>query len=171
FTKNVSAQLYMNEGQEPIEGLNKLEIEIQDQTNQFYLQTLFRKDFALGLGVEHKRLKLKSETLNNTQNSGAIIFENTDYVSGYGTLKLDTYSSKYFPKDGFYLNGDFHWYVYASHFNKAFSPFSIAKADLGYAFTPIDKFSINILAQGGFRIGENSPSSLSFALGGYGNNF
>src|SRR5690606_28518381 len=68
-------------------------------------------------------------------------------------------------------NGDFHWYVYASHFNKAFSPFSIAKADLGYAFTPIDKFSINILAQGGFRIGENSPSSLSFALGGYGNNF
>src|SRR5690606_5083334 len=51
------------------------------------------------------------------------------------------------------------------------SPFSIAKADLGYAFTPIDKFSINILAQGGFRIGENSPSSLSFALGGYGNNF
>ena len=171
FSKNVSAQIYVDSGQEPVEGLNKLEVEVQDQTNQFYLQTLFRKDFALGIGVEHKRLKIKSETLNTTQNSGAILFENTDYISGYGTLKLDTYSSKYFPNDGFYFNGDFHWYVHASNFNKDFSPFSIAKADLGYAFTPFNRFAVNILSQGGFRIGENSPASLDFALGGYGNNF
>ncbi len=171
FSKNVSAQLYVDQGQEPIQGLNKLEVEIQDQTNQFYLQTLFRKDFALGLGVEHKRLKIKSETLNTTQNSGAIIFENTDYVSVFGSLKLDTYSNRYFPKEGFYFNGDFHWYLYASHFNQEFTPFSIAKADLGYAFMPLNNFSVNILTQGGFRIGEKSPSSLNFALGGYGNNF
>ena len=171
FSKNVSSQLYVDSGQEPIQGLNKLEVEVQDQTNQFYLQTLFRKDFALSIGAEHKRLKLKSETLNTEQNNGAILFENTDYISGFGTLKLDTYSNKYFPKDGFYFNGDFHWYVYASHFNKDFSPFSIAKADIGYAFTPINKVSFNVFTQGGFRIGENSPTSLNFALGGYGNNF
>ena len=171
FSKNVSASLYEAQGQEPIVGLNQLEIDVQDQTNQFYLQTLFRKDFALAFGLEHKRLKLKSETLNTTQNGGAILFENTDYISGYGTLNLDNYSNKYFPKDGFYLSGDFHWYLWASDFNKDFSPFSIAKADLGYAFMPLNKLAVNILAQGGFRIGENSPTSLSFALGGYGNNF
>jgi NTE family protein len=171
FKKNTSAQFYLDQNQEPIEGLNKLEIELNDQTNRFYLQTLFRKDFALSLGAEHKRLKIKSETLNTAQSEGEIIFENTDYISVFGTLKLDTYSNKYFPKDGFYFNGDFHLYVFASDFNTDFSQFSIAKADIGYAITPIDRLSCNIFTQGGFRIGENSPNSLNFALGGYGNNF
>ncbi len=171
FHKNVNAKFYLDETQQTITGLNQLEVDIQDQTNQFYLQTLFRKDFALGLGAEHKRLKIKSETLNNDQNDRAIVFENTDYISLFGTLKLDTYSNRYFPKEGFYFNGDFHLYVYASDFNKDFSQFSIAKADIGYAFTPIEKLACNIITQGGFRIGENSPNSLNFVLGGYGNNF
>ena len=171
FQKNVSAQFYVDQNPDAILGLNKLEVEIQDQTNQIYLQTLFRKDFALSLGAEHKRLKIKSETLNTAPANGQIFFENTDYISLFGNLKLDTYSNRYFPKDGLYFNGDFHWYVYASHFNKDFSQFSIAKADLGYAFSISDKLAVNFLNQGGFRIGENSPSSLNFALGGYGNNF
>jgi NTE family protein len=171
FHKNVSAQFYVDQDQQPIEGLNQLEIELQDQTNQFYLQTLFRKDFSLSLGAEHKRLKIKSETVNTSLNTGEIIFENTDYISFFGGLKLDTYSNKYFPKEGFYFNGDFHLYVYASDFNKDFSQFSIAKADIGYVFSPMDKLSCNIITQGGFKIGESSPSSLNFALGGYGNNF
>ena len=44
-------------------GLNKMDIEYQDQTNQFYLQTLFKKDFAFSIGAEHKRLEIKSETI------------------------------------------------------------------------------------------------------------
>lgn len=171
FHKNVSAEFYLNAGEEPIQGLNKLEIELRDQTNQFYLQTLFRKDFSFALGAEHKRLKIKSETLNTDQNRGEILFENTDYLSVFGTLKLDSYNNKYFPKDGFYFSGDFHWYLYASDFNKDFTQFSIAKADMGYAFSPLNKLACNIFMQGGFRIGENSPNSLKFALGGYGNNF
>lgn len=171
FQKNISAQIYVDQNPEVIMGLNQLEVEIQDQTNQFYLQTLFRKDFAFSLGAEHKRLKIKSETINTIQNEREIIFENTDYISVFGTLKLDTYSNKYFPKDGFYVNGDFHWYLHASNFNEDFTQFSIAKADLGYAFKPLNQLSVNILAQGGFRIGENTPASLNFGLGGYGSNF
>ncbi|MGJ8591201.1 MAG: patatin-like phospholipase family protein [Aquaticitalea sp.] len=171
FHKNVSAQFYIDQNPNVAIGLNKLEVEVQDQTNQFYLQTLFRKDFSLSFGAEHKRLNIKSETVNTAQNSGKIIFDNTDYFSVFGTLRLDSYSNKFFPKDGFYFNGDFHWYLHASDFNPDFSQFSIAKADLGYVFSPIHKLAIKIEAQGGFRIGENSPSSLNFALGGYGENF
>lgn len=170
FNKNVRADFYIDQNPQVPTSLNQLEVDIQDQTNQFYLQTLFRKDFALSLGAEHKRLKIKTETVNVSPNNGEIIFENTDYLSVFGNLKLDTYSNKYFPKDGFYINGDFHWYLHASHFNENFSPFSIAKADFGYVFSPFDKLSFNILAQGGFRIGENSPASLNFGLGGYGYN-
>ncbi|MGM5469320.1 patatin-like phospholipase family protein [Flavobacteriaceae bacterium LMO-SS05] len=171
FHKNVNASLLLEEGDQALTNLNKIDVDLQDQTNQFYLQTMFRKDFALSLGAEHKRLKIKSETIaNDTQNSD-VLFENTDYLSVFGTLKLDTYNNKYFPKRGFYFNGDFHLYVHASKFNDAFSQFSIAKADLGYAFSLSEKFAVNIQSQGGFKIGDNSTTSLNFALGGYGNNY
>src|SRR5690606_25870976 len=104
-------------------------IELQDQTNQFYFQTLFRKDFSLSLGAEHKRLKIKSETVLSSVAEEKRIFENTDYLSVFGKLRLDTYDSKYYPKKGVYFSGDFHLYLHASHFNEDFNKFSIAKAD------------------------------------------
>ena len=171
FNKNVNANLLLEEGNQVLASLNKIDVNFQDLTNQIYLQTQFRKDFALSLGGEHKRLKIKSETIaDDTQNSD-LLFENTDYFSVFGTLKLDTYSNKFFPKKGLYFNGDFHVYLHASKFNEAFSQFSIAKADIGYAFSFSDKFSVNLKSQGGFKIGDDSTTYLNFALGGYGNNF
>ncbi|TBV28105.1 patatin [Meridianimaribacter sp. CL38] len=173
FQKGISAQLLLDDAEQDLTGINKLDVELQDQTNQFYLQTLFRKDFAFSIGAEHKRLRIKSETIIDDFQSDddEVIFENTDYLSLFGGLKLDTYSNKYFPKKGFYFNGDFHLYLHASNFNKEFSEFSIAKADIGYAFSFSDKFAVNLLSQGGFKIGDDSTKTLDFALGGYGNNF
>jgi len=171
FHRNVNANLLLEEDEQTPPNLNKIDVELQDFTNRVYLQTLFRNDFALSLGAEHKRLKIKSETIADQNESDEVIFENTDYFSLVGGLKLDTYNNKYFPKRGFYFNGDFHLYVHASNFNKEFSQFSIAKADLGYAFSLSDRFGVNILTQGGFKIGDDSTTSLNFALGGYGNNF
>ncbi|TDY13772.1 patatin-like phospholipase family protein [Meridianimaribacter flavus] len=173
FQKGISAQLLLDDAEQDLTGINKLDVELQDQTNQFYLQTLFRKDFAFSVGAEHKRLRIKSETIIDDFQSDddEVIFENTDYLSLFGGLKLDTYSNKYFPKKGFYFNGDFHLYLHASNFNKEFSEFSIAKADIGYAFSFSDKFAVNLLSQGGFKIGDDSTKTLDFALGGYGNNF
>ncbi|WP_299556726.1 patatin-like phospholipase family protein [Seonamhaeicola sp.] len=170
FHKSISAQLLLSDSEIDANGLNKIDVELQDQTNQFYLQTLFRKDFALSLGVEHKRLEIKSETLATSNEDEDFIFENTDYVSLFGGLKLDTYDNKYFPKKGVYFNGDLHTYVYASHFNSEFETFSIAKADIGYAFSFSDKLAINLQTSGGFKLGDKSTQTLDFALGGYGNN-
>jgi len=171
FNRNVNARLLLDEETVVQTGLNKIDAELQDLTNQFYLQTLFRKDFALSLGAEHKHLKIKSETISNTDQNSEITFENTDYLSLFGTLKLDTYDNKYFPNRGFYFSGDFHLYLHASKFNTEFSQFSIAKADLGYAFSISRNFAINLKSQGGFKIGDDSTKFLNFALGGYGNNF
>ena len=171
FNRNVNASLFLDDYEQSIEGLNKIDIELQDQTNQFYFQTLFRKDFSLSLGGEHKRLKIKSETVLTNIPGEKRIFENTDYLSVFGTLRLDTYDSKYYPKKGVYFSGDFHLYLHASHFNKDFNEFSMAKADIGYAFGITDKLSMNIFTQGGFKIGDTNTQTLDFALGGYGNNF
>ncbi|MCF8274233.1 MAG: patatin-like phospholipase family protein [Flavobacteriaceae bacterium] len=169
FNKNINAQFLLND-QQNVLGLNKADTQLQDQTNQIYLQTLFRKDFALSLGLEHKRLEIKSETFSLNSSTDEFIFEKTDYVSAFGNLKLDTYDNKYFPKRGLYFNGDIQTYFYASSFNTTFKNFSIVKADMGYTFSFSDKLAFNLQTSGGFKIGDNSTKTLDFALGGYGNN-
>lgn len=173
FHKDVNASLLLSESEILTSGLNKLDIQLKDFTNQFYLQTLFRKDFSLVLGAEHKRLKITSDTYVDTSNPEAneTTFENSDFFSLFGKLKFDTYSNKYFPKSGFLFDGDFHLYLSSSDFNNNFAQFSIAKAEIGYAFSFSDKLSMLLGSEGGFRIGDHSNQSLSFALGGYGNNF
>ncbi len=171
FERGVNSELLLDEVEINVTGINKLDVKFRDQTNQFYLQTLFRKDFALSVGAEHKRLNVKSETITINSETDEFLFENTDYVSVFGNLKLDTYDSKHYPSSGVYFCGDLHNYLFASKFNNGFDRFSIAKAELGYAFKISEKISFNLESGGGFKFGDNSTNTLDFALGGYGNDF
>jgi len=173
FHKSISASLLLDENELLASGLNKIEIELSDLTSQFYLQTLFRKDLSLILGAEHKKLRITSETVvdNIDPEIEESTFENSDFVSVFGKLKFDTYDHKYFPKEGFLFDGDMHLFLSSSDFNNNFGQFSFAKANIGYALSFSDKFSVLIGSEGGFRVGDDSNNSMSFALGGYGNNF
>ena len=172
FDKNIDASLILDEDEILLQSLNKIDVVLSDFTNQFYLQTLFRKDFALTLGAEHKRLKITSETFVDANiNNEETTFEKSDFFSLFGKLKLDTYDNKHFPKEGFLFDGDFHLFLSSSDFNNNFSQFSFAKAKMGYAFGLFKNLAVNIETQGGFKIGDDSNNSLNFALGGYGNNF
>lgn len=171
FSKGVNPGLVLDDDSPLLESLNKIDVDLNDFTNQVYLQTIFRKDFALRLGGEYKRLKITSETLLEEDQDDEITFENSDYFSLYGNLVFDDYDNPYFPKSGFYFNGDFHWYLGSSGFNKDFEPFSIAKAEIGYAFSFSNKVAFKVETQGGFKLGDDSTNSLNFALGGYGRNF
>ena len=170
FNKNISAQLVLDNDQIMTSGLNKIDVNLRDQTNQFYLQTLFRRDFALSAGVEHKRLEINSQTIFGNNPNEEFLLEKTDYISLFGNLKFDTYDNKYFPKKGVYFNGDLNIYLYASSFVEDFEDFSIAKADIGYAFSASDKLAFNLQTSGGFKLGDKSNRTLDFAIGGYGNN-
>lgn len=170
FKKDVNAELLLDDSQISSTGLNKINAALHDQTNQFYVQTLFRKDFALSLGAEHKRLKVTSETIVNRSSEEEFVFESTDYFSAFGNLRLDTYDNKYFPKKGVYFDSDLHMYLFASHFNEDFESFSIARAEAGYAFSVSPKLSFNLQTGGGLKFGDKSTTTLDFALGGYGNN-
>lgn len=171
FSKGVNPGFALDNDSPLLESLNKIDVALNDFTNQIYLQTIFRKDFALRLGGEYKRLKITSETLLEEDQDDEITFENSDYLSLYGNLVFDDYDNPYFPKSGFYFNGDFHWYLGASGFNKNFEPFSITKADIGYAFSFSNNVAFKVETQGGFKLGDDSTNSLNFALGGYGRNF
>lgn len=171
FKKVIPAKGLLTDEELETINVNKLDVELKDFTNQFYLQTLFTKDLALTLGAEHKKLTITSETILTGDNEEKTIFEKSDYLSLYGKLKYDSYDNKFFPNNGIYFDGDFHLYLYSSDFNNNFNEFSIAKATIGYAYSFSDKLSGNITTQGGFNIGENDNPYLNFSLGGYGNDF
>lgn len=172
FHKNINASLFFEDSELLAEGINKIDVELSDFTNQFFVQTLFRRDFSLKIGAEHKRLNITSETiLDENSEDDRTVFEKSDFFSVFGELKFDTYDNKYFPNKGFYFDGDFQVFLSSSDYNNDFSQFSYAKGDVGYAFSIFKDFSFNIGSQAGFKIGEDSNNSLSFALGGYGNNF
>lgn len=171
FNKNINPLLALEEDSPLLTGLNKIDVELTDFTNQIYLQTIFRKDFALRAGAEYKRLKITSETIIDNNQEDEFTFENTDYFSVYGNLIFDDYDNFNFPKSGFYFNGDFHLYLNASDFNTDFQQFSIAKANIGYAFSFTDNLALKTETSGGFKIGDNSTTTLGFGLGGYGKNF
>lgn len=151
--------------------VNKIDVDYQDFTNQFYVETLFKQVFSFGLGAEHKYLKIASETLVDPDDKSNTTFENTHFYSTFGYLKFDSYDNKYFPSKGFYFDGDFHLYLLASDFTENFSQFSIAKGKLGYAVSPFNHFTTRLSTETGFKIGNDNINTLDFFLGGYGNDF
>lgn len=149
--------------------LNQIQLKYGDLTNQLFVETLFRRIFVLGAGAEHKWLRYLTESIGIDENNiPRTIFENTNYFSTYGYLKYDTYDDSFFPTEGVYFDGDFHLYLVANGENKAFSQFSIAKAKIGSALGLSKNFTVQVTAEGGFKIGGKATRSLDFFVGGFG---
>ncbi len=172
FGKGVSFDFARENAGVNREGINQLEVDYRDYTNQLYIETLFQQVFSLGIGVEHKYLDITSKTLSATspEDHTTGTFDKSNYYSSFGYLKLDSYDNKYFPTSGYYFDGDLHWYAFSSDYHNDFSPFSIAKGTLGYVFTPFPRFTTRLSSEAGFRIGSSRNNILDFFLGGYGNN-
>ncbi len=167
FSKGISAAIAQSIGNMEID-VNKIDIEVEDLTQQVYVQTIFREASSLSIGAEHKRLIIESETIAE-EGTEETTFEKNNYISTFGTLLIDTYDNAYFPRTGLYFRGDFHFYLYSSDTNNQFDQFSIAKARLGVATPIIKNITFNFTAEGGFEIGNTGVNSLNFFFGGYGN--
>lgn len=160
--------------------IGDINLDVTDLTNQIYLETVLREEFAFRLGLEHKLLRYSTRTLSNLPQPenepftptdvGRVFFEDSNYFSAYGRLRLDTYDNSYFPSKGLFFDGDFHVYLFSSDFNNNFREFSIAKARLGTAFQPFNNLALNIETEGGFKLGTSDVTSFDFVLGGFGNN-
>lgn len=147
-------------------GISSLNIDYTDITNQAYLQTIFAQKFLIGAGVEHKFLKITTKTLQNTES----VFDKSNYASVFGYLKYDSFDNKFFPKKGWYFNGDAQSYLYSSDFSNEFNNFSIIKGEAGFAKKIFKKATFKFSSEAGFAVGEKSVPFLDFILGGYGYN-
>lgn len=165
FNRNIATDF--NDGQLFSElGLNTINIDFSDLTNQAYVQTVFIQKFLIGAGLELKQLKIKSQTLVD----GSTIFENSDYTSVFGYMKYDSFDNKYFPKNGWYFSGDFQSFLHSSDFTNQFNRFSIVKGDFGIAQTFYKNVTLKIQSEAGFAVGGETIHFFDFILGGYGFN-
>ena len=172
FERRVDARFVEQFSDLPLTNFNNVTIDYADLTNQFYLQTLFQKQFSLTLGVEHKFLVIDTQSiLNKADPQSKLYFEKSNFFSTYSKLKLDSFDDKYFPTSGWYFNGDFHLYLFSSDYNNDFEEFSLGRAKLRYAKQVFPKVSMIAGVAGGFKIGDSGTSSLDFILGGWGNDF
>jgi len=171
FESNVAATGLLSPEQLVTTNVNKLNIKYSDLSNQFFVQTQFRKDFPLRLGIEHKKLEISTETIVSEDFKDKSIFENSNIFSAFGQLSFDTFDNRYFPTKGILFNAKANYYAFSSNYNNNFTPYSIYNASLNYAFRPINKLSFNFGTSAGLTINENQNQSLSFVLGGYANNF
>ncbi len=156
---------------------SKINLNYEDFTNQAYVQTVFSRKFAIGAGIEFKRLVADTETISellgqpSTNKDGKFYFDKSSYLNLLGYIKFDTYDKSYFPKEGIFLDAGMLYYLTSTNYNKNFSPFSQLKADFGIAFTFFDKLTFHFISQAGVTIGKNDNRALDYNVGGYGENF
>jgi NTE family protein len=164
FNKNVTKEI------SPLslvdQNLKTINIDFYDLSNQVYFQSLFIQRYLIGVGSELKFLKIKSQTLA----SSVPVIDRSSYLSVFSYLKFDSFDDKYFPKKGWYFSGDIQYYLVSSDFTNNFNPFSIAKADAGFATKIFNKTTLLVQTEAGFSIGPESVSFFNFVLGGYGYN-
>jgi len=161
FEEKVNLSIFDNAT--PPSKLIEDDVDFLDLTNHFYIETPFRKNLALALGVEHKMLKITPELAESK-------IENDNFFSAYGELKYDALDDIYYPTKGLYFAGDYHQYLFTGKKADDFEQFSIAKAKLGGATKLFHNIFLNVFTEGGFRVGNNTNSSFDFVIGGYGNN-
>lgn len=170
FKQNIQADIFDEQAEGVVE-LNKIELDVTDFTNQFYIETVIREEFSFSIGAEHKRLKYDTPNLSqNINNNENLTFDKSDYGSLFSQLKFDTYDSKYFPHRGLYFEGDGHLYLFSTDFNDNFSEFAVIKGQIGAAIPISEAFTFGIGSEMGFKIGISDVQSFDFVLGGYGNN-
>ena len=162
FNKNVNTAFgtssFLNDS------FDKINLDYASVVNKIFVQTAFLRKYTVGGGIEFQNLRLRSDNLPQANKT----IENSNYLSFFGYLQHDTFDNKFFPKKGWYFKGAFNYYFDSTNYTNQFTKFSIAKADMGIAFTPLNKVSFIIQNEGGFKVGYSTLPYFDFVLGGYG---
>ena len=147
-------------------GLNSINIDFSDFTNQAYVQTIFKQKFIVGAGIELKNIKVTSETVDDVTSA----FEDSSFLNAFAYMTFDSLDNLYFPSTGWYFTGDIHTFLYSTAELSDFKRFSYVKGEFGHAISVTDQFTVMLQTEGGFAIGERTLPFFDFVLGGYGFN-
>lgn len=131
--------------------------------NQAYIQSTLFDKYAIGGGLEHQYLSIKTDNLP-INNPGREI-ENSFFFNLYGFLKIDNLDNPNFPMNGLKINGVFKYLLNSNSVN-------FEKAPMLSIFVNSNKslnnwLSISAFSKFGTYFSSHSTSSQKFILGGY----
>lgn len=131
--------------------------------NQAYIQSTLFEKYAVGGGVEHQYLNIKTRNLPTSDPLSTI--ENSLFLSAYGYLRGDNLDNPNFPRNGLKFNSVFK-YMFSSNADD-FNETSMLTANIegNLALDPI--FSLRGFADFGTYFSKFPPPSQKFVLGGY----
>lgn len=171
FTNFTNPRSLISESVDP--DIDKIQMNFSEFTHQFFVETLIKKDLALKIGIELKDLKITTNdnVFLTVFDTPEYKFEDGEYYSLFGSIKIDTIDNELFPTGGFLFEGSSKFYFGSSALRDDFNELSIFKSKISKAFTIVDKLSINITTEGGFKVGNSNTKALHFGLGGYGSDY
>lgn len=166
--------------------LREITIHNHELNNQIYVQTFYKRRFALKAGLEHTHYNLYTNTISRviegdkqdviSNKNKPYLIEKSSYLKAFSEMTLDAYDKKYFPKKGVYFNAKGMLFlsaydskeVYNSE-NKKFNAFFQVYGKIGVATTYFSKLTSILESEIGLSIGNNDREILEYKLGGYGN--
>lgn len=147
----------------PDEGENVLDYQYNEFRNQLYMQSTIAEKFAMGGGVEHQYVSIKTNNLPTSHEFRKI--DNSFYFNLYGFVKADNLNNPNFPQKGVKIEAQFK-YLFSSNtpnFNEtslAFVKFQLNK--------PLNRWlSTRTFGSFGTYFSNFPPTSQKFSLGGY----
>ena len=150
--------------------VNRIELNYSDFTNEAFVQTTFGRKFAIGLGLEFKKLLITTETITTSFNN-RVTFDNSNYLNFLAYLKLDTYNDKSFPTKGFYADVGSKFYIWSSDYLTNFQPFPQISGRIGFASTFFESLTFQYTNDAGFTFENPTSQVFDFYIGGYNQNY
>ncbi|MGY5355243.1 patatin-like phospholipase family protein [Wenyingzhuangia sp. IMCC45467] len=150
---------------------SNINLEFSNVYNYLYSQINFKNRFTISLGLEHQYLRFYTRSIIPNPNADRTYFDRSNYFNFLGKIELDTYDKKSFPNNGYLIKSSFRTYLSSSDYNNNFAPISQARVLLEGIKTISNTVSLFLQADGGMSITNDTQENLSYAIGGYGNNF
>lgn len=131
--------------------------------NQAYIQSTLYDKYAVGGGLEHKYLDIRTDNLPNSDPNRRI--ENSYFLSAYGYIKADNLDNPNFPRDGLKLDGSFK-YLFSSNSDN-FNETSVVHLNIEGNKSINSWLSVKAFGEFGVYLSNYPPVSQKFILGGY----
>lgn len=148
--------------------INRLTIIHNIFRNRLYLETLFKRHFLVGVGAQHKWLRVYSNTFGLDDRSNETVFDNSNYYSAVGYILYDTLDDTFYPKTGIYLKGDVEQLLYTTGRNKSNGSFSVVRGQAVGAMPMANNLTFIGGIEAGFVLGRQHTRTMDFLLGGFG---
>lgn len=140
-----------------------LDYQFNEFVNQAYIQSTLAEKYAIGGGIEHQYLDIKTNNLPSSNPLKRI--ENSYFLSAYGFVKIDNRNNPNFPQRGVKFDGVFN-YLFSSN-SDDFTETSSLSVNLEANYPFNNWISGRVFGSFGTYFSNFPPISQKFILGGY----